>query len=319
MAFNQSILVYLAEHRSGFLTAIFQGITFMGGVEGYLIVIAFLYTVFKKRIAINASLVVLITMIANHLLKSIIQNPRPFTADGSYVEMWAVSASQAAELAAEFSTPSGHAMAAAAFYAYLLGQVRSTAARFTMTATIVLIGLSRPVLGVHYVEDILLGWVLGVGMAVLATSHVDRTWERWCSVSVSLHIAAVIALSVSVWLITWAVTGQQASALPIEFVGVLGFLSGVCVAAPIEASHVEYAPASQSLSVRLLSFVLMTAVLAGLVVAFDELTAQLDMKTTVFASVWRYLQYTLIGAVGVLLIPWLLVKMKWSKLPAVTS
>jgi membrane-associated phospholipid phosphatase len=62
----------------------------------------------------------------------------------------------------EFSTPSGHATAAAAFYTYLYGKVCSRAVRIVAVAAILIIGISRPYLGVHYFEDVFLGWALGV-------------------------------------------------------------------------------------------------------------------------------------------------------------
>ena len=116
--FNQAWLATIADHRPELVTKVFQAITFMGGVEGYLIVIAWIYCFISKRLAVSASIIVLVSMILNHLLKTFIQNPRPFVVDGTYLDYWAVSPMRAAELVAEFSTPSGHAMAAAAFYGF---------------------------------------------------------------------------------------------------------------------------------------------------------------------------------------------------------
>lgn len=281
----------------------------MGGVEGYLLVIALIYTVFNKTLAIRASVVLMFTMVVNHLLKSIIQNPRPFTVDGIHQEMWAVSSSRAAELAAEFSTPSGHAMAAAAFYAYLVTQVESVLARIVMIGAIVLIGLSRPFLGVHYVEDILLGWVLGVAFAVFSSYWLDTLWRFWCSMNLAARLAIVATFSFFVWLATLLITNMQASELPTEFVSVLGFLSAVLVVVPIEADKIGYQTAQSGVTKKWLGFGAMIGILAASLFGLGSITVEPGICETV----WRYLRYSLIGSIGMLCVPWLLVKFQRSQ------
>lgn len=68
-------------------------------------------------------------MSLNHILKTLIMNPRPFISQGDFMDRWAVSAGKVRELATEYSTPSGHAMAGASFYSYLYANVKSRPAR----------------------------------------------------------------------------------------------------------------------------------------------------------------------------------------------
>lgn len=308
--FNQAWLVTIADHRPEFLTKIFQAITFMGGVEGYLIVIALIFCFFSKRLAVSASIVVLVSMILNHLLKTVIQNPRPFVSDGTYLDFWAVSPTRAAESVAEFSTPSGHAMAAAAFYGFLITRTRALFARAPLLLIPFLIGVSRPILGVHFFEDIALGWLLGGGIAFLATLNLDALWRRWVSVNFVIQAAVTIIVSVLVWLATLVLTGRSAPELPTEFVSVLGFLTGVMLASPIEHRNVGYELEQPSLVLASMRFVLMLGLLILTLLALDIPALIFGEPHGVTESLWRYIGYGIVGAVGVLVVPWLFLRLK---------
>jgi undecaprenyl-diphosphatase len=80
-----------------------------------------------------------------------------------------------------FSFPSGHAMVAAAFYlfvGYLAWRILSGKVRLVCTTLLIavalLIGLSRLYLGVHYLTDVVAGYVAGIAWtdAVIIGGHV---------------------------------------------------------------------------------------------------------------------------------------------------
>jgi membrane-associated phospholipid phosphatase len=182
LPFSLELIRFLADNRIEPLTRFFQFFTFLGEVEGYVLLITLIYVAFDKQLAFRLAVLTLVTMSLNHLLKTLIMNPRPFIADGTYSQRWAVSADRAAELATEYSTPSGHAMAGAAFYSYLFAMVKKREVRIGCVLLILLIGLSRPYLGVHYLEDVLFGWVLGVSLALVAVRYsagIARGWARF--------------------------------------------------------------------------------------------------------------------------------------------
>ena len=75
-----------------------------------------------------------------------------------------------------YSFPSGHALIAALYFGALsfiaLGEVRNPAVRYTLVTIFsvlaVAIGLSRVYLGVHYLGDVVAGWLLGSAVVVVA-------------------------------------------------------------------------------------------------------------------------------------------------------
>ncbi len=74
--------------------------------------------------------------------------------------------------------PSGHAAAGAIFlFAALMLPYGSRALRLTVGgALMLLIGLSRPMLGVHWPTDVIGGWLLGLAFVVLGVTII-RNWE----------------------------------------------------------------------------------------------------------------------------------------------
>jgi membrane-associated phospholipid phosphatase len=311
--FNQDLIRFLAEHRSGALTAFFQFFSFMGEIEGYLMVFALVFVAYDKRLALQAGVVVLAAMTANHLLKIVIQNPRPFVLDGDYAHYWAVSARNAAELSAEYSTPSGHAMAGAAFYGFLLLRIQNIWIRFALVVTIILLGVSRPIVGVHYAEDIALGWVLGATIALAAHLWLDcglKTWDRFQS---ACRILLVLAFSGLVWIATVQALGRPLAEMPTAFVAYLGFLSGVLLAIPIEHHRLDFNPKGASPFVIAARFVVMAALLVGALALLDWLFAFAAEEASPLGFLLRFLRYAIVGGLGVIATPWLFARLRLAR------
>jgi membrane-associated phospholipid phosphatase len=179
MQFNSDLVQFFVDHRNVFLTKLFLAASFFGEVDCYVLIAILIYVMWDKKLAIRLSVVVLLTMSLNHILKIIIKNPRPFIREGTYLNKWAVSAANARELAAEYSTPSAHAMASSAFYSCLYAFIKNRYVRVVAVPTVILIGLSRPYLGVHYVEDILIGWAIGLSVALVAVKYAGQIGAVW--------------------------------------------------------------------------------------------------------------------------------------------
>ena len=171
---DQSILQALREMENGELTSFFLTVTFLGSTVGILLVtlLAVIWSVYRRSWfdAVHMFVAVVGAWLLNSLLKNLFQRPRPdilhlAEADG-------------------FSFPSGHAMiglSAYAVLAYLIGRTvkgkgMQAAVAVTFALLILLIGLSRNYLGVHYPTDIVAGYAAGgVWLVLCAVSR--RTAE----------------------------------------------------------------------------------------------------------------------------------------------
>jgi membrane-associated phospholipid phosphatase len=304
LPFDMGIMEFLADHRLAGLTAFFTFFTDLGEVQGYLAIIIFLYVVVDKRLAVRLALLVALTMGLNHLLKIAIKNPRPFIEQGNYLQKWAVPLDTARELATEYSTPSGHAMAAGSFYTFLFGAVRSRIVRILAVLAILLIGASRPYLGVHYVEDILLGWAVGLACGFAALCYADRIGATWGSLSYSRQIATAASASLALWLATIAINGWQIDGQPRAFLG----YAGIVIAQPLELRLVDFDPRSASWTVKVLRYLLSAGLALLTLIILGDVIGTVAGRFSIAGYLLQYLRYVLVAIVSIFGAPCLFIR-----------
>jgi len=132
-----------------------------------------------------------VSYLANSLLKYGLNLPRPFVSDPG------VASAAAKATAGGPGLPSGHAQLSATLWFGVAGQLsvcQSGRWAFWWVAALVvlLVSLSRLVLGVHYPADVLAGLLLGLGFAALAAlPGVRLPWNVWLPL-LALLIAAFL-------------------------------------------------------------------------------------------------------------------------------
>jgi membrane-associated phospholipid phosphatase len=159
--FDDHWSAYIQSFRTENLTACLTVITHLGSKITYIVVISLLIIIsFLKKIGWNyilqVTVVLILSSLTNVLLKDIINRPRP-----TLEHLVQVTSS---------SYPSGHSMSAMAFYGFIFylilrfkkNDLLKVVFSFLCVLMIILIGLSRIYLGVHYPSDVLGGWVAGL-------------------------------------------------------------------------------------------------------------------------------------------------------------
>lgn len=147
------------------LTRIMGILTNFGGAY-MLIGLAIMITIFSKnkKTAFIIDLNLIIITIFNLILKNIIQRPRP----------------EGYRLIAEsgYSFPSGHSMISMAFYGLIIYMIWKTMKNkklrnivcVLITILVILIGISRIYLGVHYASDVIGGFVVSIAYLIVYVS-----------------------------------------------------------------------------------------------------------------------------------------------------
>jgi len=308
--FNLQLVQFLADHREIWLTRFFLLASLIGSARTYIFLMIFLYVAWDKRLAIRLSVLFLLAVSLNDVLKLLIRNPRPFVADGTYVKKWAVSAAQLKVLVAEYSTPSAHAMGSAAFYSYFLALTRNRTLRVLFVVAILCIGASRPYLGVHYAEDVLMGWAMGLFMALAAIAYAGRLAELWAKLPYGLQIVITVAASVTAWLVTAALNGGRIDSQVQEQDAYWGFVTGIAIACPLERRTVDFDSRSGGAVAKLLRYAVCIAVMAVVLFPLQFALAPLAARTAALGCAFDYLRYTAAVVAGMLLGPLVFTKMR---------
>lgn len=307
--FNLALVEFLVDHRNIALTRLFLAVSFFGSPGFYVYLTVLFYVMWDKRLAIRLSILVLLTASLNDLLKILIANPRPFVRDGTYLKKWAVSPAEAKALAAEYSTPSGHAMGSSAFYAYLFALVKNHYLRALMVLAIVLIGASRPYLGVHYVEDVLLGWAIGLTIAMAAVFTAEPIANLWQKCPHGWQISITVAGSLAVWLLLVVLNGGRIDGQVREMTAYCGFLTGIVIACPLELRLLNFDSRSSGAGAKILRYAISIGLMAVILFGLSAIFAPWAGNTTAVGCALEYLRYAAADVAGMFLAPLIFCKL----------
>ncbi len=147
----------------------FRYITELGGTLLYLGIIFSIYWGIDKKFGKNLFVMYSLSSIINYYAKALIGNERPPQ------DQWILIG------AGHLATPSGHAMSSTVFWGYSAMKIKRTSMWISSIIIIVLVGLSRIYLGVHWLGDVLTGWIFGtliLSLAVIAEPKFESLVNR---------------------------------------------------------------------------------------------------------------------------------------------
>lgn len=180
MIFESKIIEFLQSNLSTFWVTFFQIVTLFGGLLGFLITFLILFTK-DRRLSYIFVVTFLCLQILNKILKFIIARERPFVSYSEIINYGNESG---------YSMPSGHALSVGCYAVFLsFLAIKSSIRRIdkslivTFLSILVLsVDLSRMVLGVHYLTDVILGTFIGIIVAIIAimlyNSHIKNLQAR---------------------------------------------------------------------------------------------------------------------------------------------
>ena len=153
-------LVFRFQQFAEWLRGPMEVITFFGDEAWFLLFVSLIFWCINKRLGIDLGVLLIAAGAGNTLLKCIFKIPRPFWLDPTLSN----------DPIRSFSFPSGHAQTGTVLYGDLARHVarngRAGPVRALQVAGLVsfilLVALSRVILGVHFPGDILLGMAAGL-------------------------------------------------------------------------------------------------------------------------------------------------------------
>ena len=153
--------------NNSLVTNIYKVISFLGSVYFYLILLITIIFI-NKKLFYNLSIPLVITWSLSFIIKNIIRRERPLT---SLITK-----------PSDFSFPSGHTVCSVLLYGLIIYFINKSNINknikifinIFLTLLIILIGCSRVYLGVHFVSDVLAGFLLGTLSLVMFIRCFER-------------------------------------------------------------------------------------------------------------------------------------------------
>jgi len=214
---------WVVSLRHEFLTPIFEFFTWLGYPTFVMLLLPLGYWLWSKDVFTRVATIVLLSTVLNAFLKDLWENPRPdlvFRLDP--------------EVGKSFGMPSGHAQVSAVLWFWMAYEIRRIWAWVTAGIVVTGICLSRIYLGIHDLEDILVGLVIAL-ISMLAFRFVLTADIRWLkNLGLSFRLLAIFVVAL-ITKLTWPPAAHS-----IEAFVAFGLLAAWLVGASIDGRHVNF-------------------------------------------------------------------------------
>jgi membrane-associated phospholipid phosphatase len=149
---DSGIQFILAFQTVSWLVAPMKFFSFLGSEEFFMFMLPLLYWCVDTALGLRVGLILLFSTWLNDVLKILFNDPRPY---------WISTDMNAYANEASFGVPSGHSQTAVAVWGMIAYYVNRRWVWVSCVVVMILIGLSRMYIGVHFPTDVLIGWLVG--------------------------------------------------------------------------------------------------------------------------------------------------------------
>jgi membrane-associated phospholipid phosphatase len=245
-------LVHAIQELGSWLYAPMRVITFFGDEAWFLVFVSLVYWCLNKSLGIDLGVLLVAAAAGNTFIKGLFKAPRPLWLDQTLGN----------DPIDSFSLPSGHAQTGTVLYGALAAyasrrpwpSLRRVLASAGLILFILLVSLSRVILGVHFPGDVLLGMLAGLVTLIIVLWLRPRVKPWLASRTLRQHIlmaVLVAALVMSANFLGLSVPAADNSAyLTLYAAGVLasmedaatlaGMILGLWIGLALEATYVRF-------------------------------------------------------------------------------
>ncbi|NNE90459.1 MAG: phosphatase PAP2 family protein [Verrucomicrobiales bacterium] len=209
--------------RSNFLTPVMEFFTALGYMIFFVLALPILYWTWNKSATNRLAVVLLVSAVVNYFLKDWIQDPRP------PVEMRVDGHEPSSN-----GLPSGHTQLAIVFWGWIAHEIGKKWAWIAGGIIAFSIAFSRLYLGVHDVEDVLGGAILGIGGLLLFRWMVTPRFHFWREMRYPVRVG-IAAVALTIVLLLWR-DGPAPDKAVLMGAFLVGWLAGV----GLERRHVDF-------------------------------------------------------------------------------
>lgn len=265
-----------------------QFFTFVGNQEFYILLFPLLFWCVDRALGARVAVLYLLSVVLNTDVKDLIAQPRPYELVPDIAQADPAGAYMYGE---GFGMPSGHAQFSVAVWGAVAAWMKRGWFWAVAVILVVLIGLSRLVLGFHFPTQVLAGWGIGL-VVVVAYLVLTLPIEKWLAslkLEMQLLIAVVLPLAL-LWL----------HPVP-DTIAATAVLLGLAVGLALSHRYVRYVANGvwwQRAGRYIVGIIVLLAIYLGLSVVFPEEGESLYVQL-------RFVRYALMGFWISLGAPWL--------------
>jgi membrane-associated phospholipid phosphatase len=310
------------QSLGGWLEMPMRFFTFLGSENFFFLVLPLIYWSLDAALGLRVAMILVTSNALNAIMKLAFASPRPF---------WVSDHIQPLTVETSFGVPSGHSQNAVAMWGIMADGSRKRWAWGFVVLLAFLIGLSRLYLGVHFVQDVIWGWLIG-GILLWAFLRFWDAAAAWLHRQTLLQqiliafVASVLVLFFGVWSVgrlhsfvfpeEWVVNalraGEQPNPVSIEdFITIAGKLFGLGAGAAWITSRGGF-DTSGPVEKRALRYVLG---LIGILVLWMGLGQVFPRDENMISYILRYSRYILVGIWITAGAPWLFFHFKLARNP----
>jgi membrane-associated phospholipid phosphatase len=299
-----------------------QFFSFLGSEDFFLLALPLVYWCVDAALGLRIGLILLVGTGLNALFKMAMHGPRPY---------WVSTNVQGMASETGFGVPSGHSQSAAGIWGTVAAYFRKTWFWVVALLVILMIGLSRLYLGVHFPHDVLLGWTLGFLTLWAFVKYWDpvAAWLKKMTMGNQILVAFAVSLGMILlaaliiylsrgfivpqeWIDNAKLSGDPPN--PFSMDGVFtaaGTLFGLCLGLAWITPRGGFSASGLAWK-RALRYVIG---LVGVAVFYLGLKLVFPDNDDVVTLVFRYIRYTFVGAWVSAGAPWVFSKLQLADSP----
>lgn len=180
------VILWFQSWRTPLIESIVTVFHYLGQIEFFILVLPIVYWCLDKRVGRRLGVVVALSAWLTDAIKWWAARPRPYFISEDVLNIVTEES---------YGVPSAHAQGAATLGGFAALEARRSWVVVVAVLYIVLMALSRMILGVHYPQDVMLGILVGLALLALYV-WLDPPLSRWLArQSLAVHVGLAAAVS----------------------------------------------------------------------------------------------------------------------------
>lgn len=273
---------------SAVLELIFNVITFLGDTIVAILILAVVFYLHEKKSALQVGVLILTNSYLNSTLKDTFRDPRPVTNQTAYFP------------SESYGLPSGHTQNSVVTYGYLGNEFQDSGPKYLIPLIAILlmalIGASRVIVGVHDVQDVMVGALVGIPFLIVFIYLLPYVSDQILKLNQTLKYVLAVVIPLVMFIIPVLIFPTTLSDIGMTCGGLLG----LCVGYMLEEKFVEL-DEEVSFGKKIIRLMITVVILLLLYVIMDLI--DLSSLSIILDQTLSFIKYAVLALIAIFLAP----------------